>query len=228
MREACVFMMARKRPRACASSRAVPCSVSMKPESAASGVRSSWLALATKSARISSTRCSGVRSWNTSRIVATRQRVAERADMRHEPAVDRHALGELDAARAAAGRDLAHRLDHLRGAQRERGGRAARERRRDDARQRVERHDPPVAIQHDRGVRQARDDGVEQLRAARRAVARAHRVGRVAAGCEQPAKHQSAETHDPHDPDTGYFPGASPSHNSRTPRIRSDSANGIT
>ncbi len=31
---------------------------------AASGVRSSWLALATKSARISSTRRSGVRSWN--------------------------------------------------------------------------------------------------------------------------------------------------------------------
>ncbi len=35
----------------------------MKPESAASGVRSSWLALATKSARISSTRRSGVWSW---------------------------------------------------------------------------------------------------------------------------------------------------------------------
>ena len=64
-----------------------------------------------------------------------RRRVAERADMRHEPAVDRHALGELDALRAAAGRDRAHRLDHLGGAQRERGGRAARERWRDDARQ---------------------------------------------------------------------------------------------
>ena len=36
----------------------------MKPDSAASGVRSSWLALATKSARISSTRRNGVRSRN--------------------------------------------------------------------------------------------------------------------------------------------------------------------
>ena len=36
----------------------------MKPSSAASGVRSSWLALAMKSARISSTRRSGVRSLN--------------------------------------------------------------------------------------------------------------------------------------------------------------------
>ncbi len=35
----------------------------MKPDNAASGVRSSWLALATKSARISSTRRSGVWSW---------------------------------------------------------------------------------------------------------------------------------------------------------------------
>ena len=66
MRVACVFMMARKRSRAVTSSRAGPCSVSMKPESAASGVRSSWLALATKSTRISSTRRSGVRSCSTS------------------------------------------------------------------------------------------------------------------------------------------------------------------
>ena len=41
-----------------------PLQVSMKPDSAASGVRNSWLALATKSARISSTRRSGVWSWN--------------------------------------------------------------------------------------------------------------------------------------------------------------------
>ena len=34
----------------------------MNPESEASGVRNSWLALATKSARICSTRCAAVRS----------------------------------------------------------------------------------------------------------------------------------------------------------------------
>ena len=55
-------MMARKRARAAASSRAGPCSVSTKPSSEASGVRSSWLALATKSARIRSTRRASVRS----------------------------------------------------------------------------------------------------------------------------------------------------------------------
>ena len=62
MRQACACMMPRKRSRAAGSSRAGPCSVSMKPVSAASGVRSSWLTLATKSARISSTRRIGVRS----------------------------------------------------------------------------------------------------------------------------------------------------------------------
>ena len=55
IRVACSFMMARKRSRAGASLRAGPCNVSMKPDSEASGVRSSWLALATKSDRISST-----------------------------------------------------------------------------------------------------------------------------------------------------------------------------
>src|SRR5262245_31728788 len=41
MREACSAMMARKRSRALGSSLAVPCSVSMKPRSEASGVLSS-------------------------------------------------------------------------------------------------------------------------------------------------------------------------------------------
>ena len=66
MRVACARMIPRKRVRAASSLRAGPCSVSMKPDNAASGVRNSWLALATKSARISSTRRSGVRSWNVS------------------------------------------------------------------------------------------------------------------------------------------------------------------
>ncbi len=59
MRSPCSRMIARKRSRAPASLRAGPCSVSTKPSSEASGVRSSWLALATKSTRIRSvTRCS--------------------------------------------------------------------------------------------------------------------------------------------------------------------------
>ena len=64
IRVACACMMPRNRSRALASSLAGPCSVSMKPDKAANGVRNSWLALATKSARISSTRRSGVWSWN--------------------------------------------------------------------------------------------------------------------------------------------------------------------
>jgi hypothetical protein len=66
MRRACPSMMPRKRSRAEGSSRAGPCSVSMKPDNAASGVRSSWLALATKSTRICSTRRYGVRSRKVS------------------------------------------------------------------------------------------------------------------------------------------------------------------
>ena len=45
-------MIVRKRSRATASSRAAPFSVSMKPSSAVSGVRNSWLTFATKSRRI--------------------------------------------------------------------------------------------------------------------------------------------------------------------------------
>jgi len=52
MRVACPRMMARNFSRATVSSLAGPCKVSMKPSSAAKGVRSSWLALAMKSARI--------------------------------------------------------------------------------------------------------------------------------------------------------------------------------
>ena len=65
MRVACSDMIPRKRSCASGSSLAWPRSVSMKPVSDASGVRSSWLALATKSARICSTRCAFVRSRST-------------------------------------------------------------------------------------------------------------------------------------------------------------------
>jgi hypothetical protein len=51
IRRASPSMISRKRRRAGSSSRAGPSSVSMNPDSEASGVRSSWLTLATKSAR---------------------------------------------------------------------------------------------------------------------------------------------------------------------------------
>ena len=112
MRVACACMIDRNRVRAAGSSRAGPCRVSMKPDSAASGVRSSWLALATKSARISSTRRSGVRSssvTSTSRVGRLRRRTAHR-DRHHDrfmPAFDRHALDELDPLRRRRSRSRA-------------------------------------------------------------------------------------------------------------------------
>ncbi len=86
MRAAWLAMMPRKRTRASGSSRAGPCSVSTKPRRDASGVRSSWLALATKSARIWASLSCSVRSRNvissrgrprTSRPLGRREIVAE-------------------------------------------------------------------------------------------------------------------------------------------------------
>ena len=144
-----------------------------------------------------------------------RPRGADRMDVHLEPAVDRNALRELDAARAAGGRDLAHRLDDFRNAQRQRGRRAARERRRDQARGVVERHHPALAVEHDRGVGHAGNQGVEQAVAGIR-IGRGRRIERAATATEQPAEHHDV---------LSYFL-ATPSHNSRTPRIRSESANG--
>ena len=62
MRSAWLAISRRKRSRATASSRAGPCSVSTKARSEASGVRSSWLALAMKSARICTSLSCSVRS----------------------------------------------------------------------------------------------------------------------------------------------------------------------
>ena len=67
MRSACSAMIPRKRSRAATSSRAGPRNVSMNPARPAIGVFSSWLALATKSARIRSARRSAVVSCSTIR-----------------------------------------------------------------------------------------------------------------------------------------------------------------
>ena len=56
IRRTCSPMMPRKRSCAAGSLRAGPCRVSTKPSNDASGVRNSWLALATKSTRIRSMR----------------------------------------------------------------------------------------------------------------------------------------------------------------------------
>ena len=73
----------------------------MKPVSAASGVRSSWLALATKSARISSTRRIDVRSCSVMRT-ACRSAERNRRHERFEVALGRNPFGKFDALRPAA------------------------------------------------------------------------------------------------------------------------------
>jgi len=109
--------------------------VSMKPLSAASGVRSSWLALATKSARISSTRRKGVRSW---KVMST----SGDGDAEAMPSssigvmiasyhVPPHALEELDPLRRGAGRRASDRLENFRNPQRQRHRLAPAQRRRD-------------------------------------------------------------------------------------------------
>ena len=96
MRRPCSRMMARNRSRALASSRAEPCSVSMKPSSEASGVRNSWLALAMKSTRMRSTRL------QLGQIAQREQRRhdfsvgrGERRDAHVEQPLDRHPFAPL-------------------------------------------------------------------------------------------------------------------------------------
>src|SRR3954453_12358283 len=108
------------------------------------------------------------------------------------------------------------------------GGGAARERRRDHARRAVERDHPCVAVEYDRGIRQARDHVVEGLLRRIRLFSRKRGI-RVCARAVEPAgkRFVSLAYHDrpvivPH----RYDFGATPSHNSRTPRMTSDNANG--
>ena len=61
-------MISRKRGHEPVSSLAGPRMVSIKPDSAVSGVRNSWLALARKSDRARAARCTGVRSSSTTSV----------------------------------------------------------------------------------------------------------------------------------------------------------------
>ena len=154
-------MMARKRSRAGASLRAEPCSVSMKPDSEASGVRSSWLALATKSARISSTRRSGVRSR---RVSSTRSGLTASARFyRHhdgfEPTVERHALEINDALLFVFRRRAADGLDQFRHAQGERDRFALLQCRRQRAGAPIERQHATATVESDDRIRQTGDHG---------------------------------------------------------------------
>ena len=69
----------------------------MKPDTAASGVRNSWLALAMKSTRICSVRLIAVRSCSSS--VVTARRAADAGGIGLIMALDRHAEGEFDRCR---------------------------------------------------------------------------------------------------------------------------------
>ena len=187
MRSACASMMSRKRSRAAASSRAGPCSVSINPDSAASGVRNSWLALATKSARISSTRRSGVRSRKVSSNESPRARRPARATgmtIRLEPAVGRNALGEFDALRLAARRRTADRVDHFGHPQCDRCRFTAPQGRRDARAGGLNATTRPSRSSAMVGIGKPATNGVERSSPARpqRGYARRHRPVRLAPG----------------------------------------------
>ena len=88
----------------------------MKPSNVASGVRSSWLALATKSARSRSARMTLVTSCSSRSTAGStvglwrRQLGAQRQDMGIEAALHRHRNGELD---VSAGRPVQHAVDRF-------------------------------------------------------------------------------------------------------------------
>ncbi len=166
MRVACPCMMARNLARAAGSSLAVPCKVSMKPSSAASGVRSSWLALATKSARISSTRRSGVRSLNVISRMSERPSPAVASFTGVTKASNQRSSGtrSKNSTRCGcpAGGGAPDRLDQFRHAQGDQGRLAAAQRRRDRRRRRVEGDDAAVAVEHDRRPGQSADQRLDQ------------------------------------------------------------------
>ena len=75
---ACVCIIVKNFSRACSSSLAVDCNVSIKPDKTDSGVRSSWLALAIKSACICSNCLRAVMSYSVKTITAPALAVAGR------------------------------------------------------------------------------------------------------------------------------------------------------
>ncbi len=166
MRVACPCMMARNLARATGSSLAVPCKVSMKPSSAASGVRNSWLALAMKSARISSTRRSGVRSLNViSRIsacpsstLASLTGVTKASNQRSSGTRSKNSTRCGVAARGSA----PDRVDQFGHAQGDQGRFAAAQRRRDRRGRRIKGNDAAVAVEHNRRSGQPADQRLDQ------------------------------------------------------------------
>ena len=158
-------MMPRNRSRAAESSRAGPCNVSMNPLSAASGVRSSWLTLATKSARISSTRRIGVRSWTVMTTTPERDGTPASAigatNASDQRDVGNRAENSMRCALPVA-LALTDRLDQFRHAQRNRGRLAAAQRGSDHPGLSIERHDAPVLIEHHHRIGQTRYNSVEQ------------------------------------------------------------------
>ena len=168
MRVACDSIILRKRARAAGSSRAEPFNVSMKPEKAASGVRNSWLALATKSARISSTRRKGDRSRNVRRKLPSPNGRAfpadgDRRNDRFPPSFGRNAFGELDAldrlpftARAMASTSSGIRNPIDGDSPRRNPGATC-------ARGRIERDDIAVVIENDRRIGQRVEKRRQQI-----------------------------------------------------------------
>ncbi len=166
MRAAWPCMMARNFSRAAESSLAEPCSVSMKPSSAASGVRSSWLALAMKSARISSTRRNGVRSLKVIRMMSEPPSapVASRTGVTNASNQRSSGTRSKNSTRCGSRRLVARRIASTSSGMRSAisAGSPRRKRRRNRAGRLVEGDHPPVAVEHDGGIVQSADQRLDQ------------------------------------------------------------------
>ena len=122
----------------------------------------------------------------------------DRRDDHLVPAVERHALGELDALRGSARARAADRLQHFGHAQPERDRLARTQRRRHRGRARVERDDVAAAVERDHGIRQSGqhrfDQGVADARRARLVPGQRRRRDVAARACNQRRQRHQHET----------------------------------
>ena len=115
-----------------------------------------------------------------------------------KPAIERHALGILDALLFSAGIGAADRLDQFGHAQRKRHRFALAQGRRQRTRPVIERQHSPIPIERDDRIRQAGDDGLEPLARALGDGDRPHQPARLLGGAvgEQGDRCKDSKTED--------------------------------
>ena len=221
MRAACVFMMARKR---LARRRVLARGAQQRVDEARErGERRAQLV-----ARIGDEVGAHLLDAAQRREIVERQQhrgrrqPAERRDMRREPAVDRHALGELHAARLASPAATSRTASTTSGTRSASEAGAPRA----SAGAITRAAALKVTTRPSRSSTIAAS-GMPATTASSTACRRRARVGaRPAASAPRRHVDRTASRTSPWSGASSYLAGATPSHNSRTPRITSESANG--